>query len=86
MRQHRAYYIDSENNYSFVGYVADAAEASKMLKEILTKKNFKCYYTRMWIAENKKYGFLLKYDFGSWSEFFAVQFESHEEAHRFLLE
>lgn len=84
MEKHNAYYIDSMDNYKLVGSVADSTEAAAILKGILKEKGFKSYYTRMWIAESKEYGFLLKYDFGSWSEFFAVQFNSQEEAHAFL--
>lgn len=84
MIKYNAYYIDGNDDYKLVGSVADSTEAAALLKGILKEKSFKSYYCRMWIAESKEYGFLLKYDFGSWSEFFAVQFNSQEEAHAFL--
>ena len=84
MIKYNAYYIDGNDNYKLVGSVADSTEAAALLKEILKEKGFKSYYTRMWIVESNEYGYLLKYDFGSWTEFFVVQFDSKEAAHAFV--
>lgn len=49
-------------------------EAIKAVNKFLSDHNFKSYYTRVW-EENGR----LKFDVGSWSEFFYLEYMSLEE-------
>lgn len=49
-------------------------EVNKEINKFLDERNFKSYYTRVW-EENGR----LKFDVGSWSEFFYLEGMNFEE-------
>lgn len=58
-----------------IGNPSNEKEAMKMMGDFCEERNFKVYYIRSWAVGNRR-----KYDVGSWSEFFYLEFPSEEEA------
>lgn len=75
---------DRYGRYREIAEVVDKNEAATAIKDFLDAHNFKSYYTRNWVRDCEN-GAYLMYDVGSHSEFFCIRFDTHEEAHEFLL-
>lgn len=45
-------------------------EAFKEINKFCNERNFEIYYIRSWMSGNRK-----KYDVGSWSEFFYLEYD-----------
>lgn len=58
-----------------IGYPNDEGEAMKMMTDFCTERGFEVYYIRKWAEGTRR-----KYDVGSWSEFFYLEFPSEEVA------
>ena len=61
---------------SIVGKPKDEEESSKMINDILEKRNFKLHYFRMWTKDFGGYD-VTTIDFGSHTEFFYLVDEEH---------
>lgn len=61
---------------SIVGKPKDEEESSKMINDILEKRNFKPHYFRMWTKDFGGYD-VTTIDFGSHTEFFYLVDEEH---------
>ena len=61
---------------SIVGKPKDEEETSKMINDILEKRNFKPHYFRMWTKDFGGYD-VTTIDFGSHTEFFYLVGEEH---------
>ena len=70
-------------DYRVVAEVANREEAATAIADFLKAHEFKSYYTRNWISEYETF-FRLNYDVGSHTEFFVIDFPTHEAAEKFL--
>ena len=82
----KVYFRNSKNEYREIADVQNYTEASQAIIKFCTDRNYKVYYTRMWITENEKLGWCIEKDVGSWSEFFYIPVSSHEEGEKILTE
>lgn len=80
----KLYFENSRGNIREIAEVATYQEASRKMSNFMNDHNYACYYTRMWGVEREDIGICLKFDVGSWSEFFYVAFDSEEERERFI--
>ena len=77
---------DRYGRYREIADVKTKQKVNKAICDFLNAHNFKSYYTRTWVHENKEGKWYVMYDVGSHSEFFCVPFETHDEAVAFLHE
>ena len=75
---------DRFGDYRVVAEVNNCKDAAAAITDFLNKYNYKSYYTRNWIREHDGF-FRLMYDVGSHSEFFCIDFSTHEDAMQFIL-
>lgn len=75
-----------EDRYSRLREIADVntkEEVGKAIADFLAQFNYKSYYTRSWITDSDDGKAYIKYDVGSHSEFFKLEFDSFEAAYNF---
>ena len=70
----KLYFQNSRCEERVIAEPTNREEVSKEIKKFLADHNFKSYYTRVW-EENSR----LKFDVGSWSEFFYLDGMTFEE-------
>lgn len=70
----KLYFQNSRCEERVIAEPTNREEVSKEIKKFLADHNFKSYYTRVW-EENGR----LKFDVGSWSEFFYLDGMTFEE-------
>ena len=64
------YFKNSRGERRVIAEPATEEEANKEIHKFCEDRNFKIYYTRSWMTSNG----LKKFDVGSWSEFFYLEF------------
>lgn len=70
----KLYFQNSKYEERIIAEPINREEAIKEINKFLSNHNFKSYYTRVW-EENGR----LKFDVGSWSEFFYLEGMTYEE-------
>lgn len=70
----KLYFQNSRCEERVIAEPTNREEVSKEIKKFLADHSFKSYYTRVW-EENGR----LKFDVGSWSEFFYLDGMTFEE-------
>ncbi len=70
----KLYFQNSRGKERLIAEPTSEEEVAKEIEKFLYDHNFKSYYIRMW-EENGR----LKFDFGSWSEFFILDEMSYAE-------
>lgn len=65
----KLYFQNSQGKERIIAEVQNEQEAFKEIQKFLDEHNFKSYYTRSWMVNGRK-----KYDVGSWSEFFYLEY------------
>ncbi len=81
--KHNFYFEDSYGRLRLLATVESMKEANAAMREFLDAHNYKSHYTRMWLQEGEAYWYVV-FDVGSHSEFFRLEFNSEEEATKFL--
>lgn len=67
-----------------IGDAETLADANHIISDFLKDCNYKSYYTRMWISEDREYDWVITFDVGSHTEFFYVPFDSYDAAKIFI--
>ena len=70
----KLYFQNSKHEERIIAEPINREEAIEEINKFLSDHNFKSYYTRVW-EENGR----LKFDVGSWSEFFYLEDMTFEE-------
>lgn len=70
----RLIFQNSKGKERVIAEPTNKEEVTKEINKFIDNHNFKSYYTRVW-EENGR----LKFDVGSWSEFFFLEGMSYEE-------
>ncbi len=70
----KLYFKNRKGKERVIAEPANKEEVTKEIKKFIDDHNFKSYYTRVW-EENGR----LKFDCGSWSEFFFLEGMTFEE-------
>lgn len=70
----KLYFQNSKGEERVIAEPTNREEVIKEINKFLDSHNFKSYYTRVW-EENGR----LKFDCGSWSEFFYLEGMTYEE-------
>ena len=67
----KLYFLNSRNEEVYVGEPTSRQEVGKMIDEFVLSKNptYKIHYMRMWRTQENH----IKFDVGSWSEFFILK-------------
>lgn len=81
--KHNLYFEDSYGRLKLLTTVENMKETNAAIKQFLDSYNYKSYYTRMWLSEGEAYWYIV-FDVGSHTEFFKLEFNSEEEATKFL--
>ena len=61
---------DSWGNDRIIATPESEEEAVKEIYKFCEERNFKIYYHRTWMKENRRW-----FDVGSWSEFFYIEYD-----------
>ena len=90
MEKYQLIFQNSFGKETVVAEVGNMTETHKAIKQCLDLYNYKSYYTRYYIdhiyedIDGMEGKCIIRFDVGSWTEFFIIYFHDEWEAERFI--